>query len=63
MDRQFAFCGFQFDPRAGELWTDGKLARLTPRAAAVFTMLAERAPKLVQAGAVRARVERPSGRR
>jgi TolB-like protein len=47
MDRQFAFCGFRFDPRTGELWRDGKLARLTPRAAAVFTMLAECAPKLV----------------
>ena len=47
MDRQFAFCGFRFDPRTGELWGDGKQARLTPRAAAVFTMLAECAPKLV----------------
>jgi TolB-like protein len=47
MDRQFAFCGFRFDPRTGELRGDGKQARLTPRAAAVFTMLAECAPKLV----------------
>ena len=47
MDRQFAFCGFRFDPRTGELWGDRKQARLTPRAAAVFTMLAECAPKLV----------------
>ena len=47
MDRQFAFGGFRFDPRTGELWGDGKQARLTPRAAAVFTMLAECAPKLV----------------
>jgi DNA-binding winged helix-turn-helix (wHTH) protein len=47
MDRQFAFCGFRFDPRTGELWGDGKQARLTPRAAAVFTMLAECAPNLV----------------
>ena len=47
MDRQFAFCGFRFDARTGQLWGDGKQARLTPRAAAVFTMLAERAPELV----------------
>ena len=47
MDRQFAFGGFRFDPRTGELWGDGKQVRLTPRAAAVFTMLAECAPKLV----------------
>src|SRR5262245_30850167 len=47
MDRQFAFRGFRFDPRTGELWGDGKQSRLTPRAAAVFTMLAESAPKLV----------------
>jgi TolB-like protein len=47
MDRQFAFRGFRFDPRTGELWGDGKRARVTPRAAAVFTMLAECAPNLV----------------
>jgi TolB-like protein/DNA-binding winged helix-turn-helix (wHTH) protein len=47
MDRQFAFAGFRFDARTGELWSDLKQARLTPRAAAVLTMLAERAPKLV----------------
>jgi TolB-like protein len=47
MDRQFAFCSFRFDPRTGELWGDAKQTRLTPRAAAVFTMLAECAPKLV----------------
>jgi TolB-like protein len=47
MDRQFAFCGFRFDPHTGELWGDARQARLTPRAAAVFTMLAECAPKLV----------------
>jgi TolB-like protein len=46
-DRQFAFCGFRFDPRTGELWGDRKQARLTPRAAAVLTALAECAPKLV----------------
>jgi len=47
MDRQFAFRGFRFDPRTGELWGEGKQARLTPRAAAVFTMLVQCAPKLV----------------
>ena len=47
MDRQFAFGGFRFDARTGELWSDRKQANLTPRAAAVLTMLAERAPKLV----------------
>ena len=47
MDRQFAFGGFRFDARTGELWGDRKQANLTPRAAAVLTMLAERAPKLV----------------
>ena len=47
MDRQFAFCGFRFDPHTGELRGNARQARLTPRAAAVFTMLAECAPKLV----------------
>jgi TolB-like protein len=47
VDRQLAFCGFRFDPRTGELRGDGMQARLTPRAAAVFAMLAECAPKLV----------------
>ena len=56
MDRQFAFCSFRFDPRTGELWGDAKQARLTPRAAAVFTMLAECAPKLVTKQELFARV-------
>jgi TolB-like protein/DNA-binding winged helix-turn-helix (wHTH) protein len=47
MDRQFAFGGFRFDACTGELWGDRKQAKLTPRAAAVLTMLAESAPKLV----------------
>jgi TolB-like protein/DNA-binding winged helix-turn-helix (wHTH) protein len=47
MDRQFAFGGFRFDARTGELRGDRKQANLTPRAAAVLTMLAERAEKLV----------------
>ncbi len=47
MDRQFAFGGFRFDARTGELRGNRKQARLTPRAAAVLTMLAERAEKLV----------------
>src|SRR5437868_4827079 len=47
MDRQFAFCGFRFDARSGELWGDRKQARLTPRAAAVLTVLAECSPNLV----------------
>jgi TolB-like protein/DNA-binding winged helix-turn-helix (wHTH) protein len=47
MARQFAFRGFRFDSRTGELWGDGKQARLTPRAAAVLTVLAESALKLV----------------
>jgi TolB-like protein/DNA-binding winged helix-turn-helix (wHTH) protein len=47
MDRQFAFGGFRFDGRTGELRSDRKQAKLTPRAAAVLTMLAERAEKLV----------------
>jgi len=47
MDRQFAFGGFRFDARTGELRGDRKQAKLTPRAAAVLTMLAERPEKLV----------------
>jgi TolB-like protein/DNA-binding winged helix-turn-helix (wHTH) protein len=47
MDRQFAFGGFRFDARAGELWDDREQARLTPRAAAVLSMLAEHAPRIV----------------
>jgi DNA-binding winged helix-turn-helix (wHTH) protein/predicted ATPase len=46
-DGQIAFGVFRFDARTGELWCDGTRAKLTPRAAAVFAMLAERAEKLV----------------
>ena len=49
-------CSFRFDPRTGELWGDAKQARLTPRAAAVFTMLAECAPNLVTKQELFARV-------
>jgi TolB-like protein/DNA-binding winged helix-turn-helix (wHTH) protein len=47
VDRHFAFGDFRFDACTGELWGDRKQAKLTPRAAAVLTMLAERAPRLV----------------
>ncbi len=47
VDRQFAFGGFRFDARTGDLWSDRRQAKLTPRAAAVLNMLAERARKLV----------------
>jgi DNA-binding winged helix-turn-helix (wHTH) protein/predicted ATPase len=46
-DGQIAFGRFRFDARTGELWCDGTGAKLTPRAAAVLAMLAERAEKLV----------------
>jgi DNA-binding winged helix-turn-helix (wHTH) protein/tetratricopeptide (TPR) repeat protein len=46
-DRQFNFGPFRFDARTGELWRDGREARLTPRATAVLTMLAARAGQLV----------------
>jgi DNA-binding winged helix-turn-helix (wHTH) protein/tetratricopeptide (TPR) repeat protein len=46
-DRQLSFGPFRFDARTGELWRDGVEARLTPRAAAVLTMLADRAGQLV----------------
>jgi TolB-like protein len=47
MDRRFAFGGFRFDARTGELRGDRRQANLTPRAAAVLSLLAERAEKLV----------------
>jgi DNA-binding winged helix-turn-helix (wHTH) protein/predicted ATPase len=47
VDRQFAFGRFRFDTRTGELWRNRMEAKLTPRAAAVLTMLAERAQELV----------------
>ena len=46
-DRQFAFGSFRFDARTGQLWRDGREVKLTPRAAAVLHMLAERAPEVV----------------
>ena len=44
---QFAFGLFRFDVRTGQLWRDGSEVRLTPRAAAVLHLLAERAQELV----------------
>ena len=44
---QFAFGSFRFDARAGQLWRDGSEVKLTPRAAAVLHLLAERAQELV----------------
>ena len=46
-DRQFAFGSFCFDARTGQLWSDGSEVKLTPRAAAVLKLLAERAQELV----------------
>src|SRR5262245_27810128 len=46
-NRQFTFGQVRFDSRTGELWQDGKVAKLTPRAAAVLCALAERAQQLV----------------
>jgi DNA-binding winged helix-turn-helix (wHTH) protein/predicted ATPase len=47
MDRQFTIGRFRFDARTGELWRPRMKARLTPRAAAVLSVLAERAQELV----------------
>ncbi len=44
---RFAFGPFRFDARSGQLSRDGAEVALTPRAAAVLCMLAERAPELV----------------
>jgi predicted ATPase/DNA-binding winged helix-turn-helix (wHTH) protein len=46
-DRRFVFGLFRFDARTGQLWRDGREVKLTPRAAAVLHMLAERAQELV----------------
>jgi DNA-binding winged helix-turn-helix (wHTH) protein/predicted ATPase len=46
-DRQFAFAAFRFDARTGQLWRGEDEMRLTPRAAAVLHMLAERAQNIV----------------
>ena len=45
--RQFVIASFRFDPRTGQLWRDGGEVKLTPRAAAVLHLLAERAQELV----------------
>ncbi len=47
VDQQFTFGQVRFDSRTGELWHDGSVAKLTPRAAAVLCALAERAQQLV----------------
>jgi DNA-binding winged helix-turn-helix (wHTH) protein/predicted ATPase len=46
-DRQFAFGLFRFESRTGRLWRDGNEVKLTPRAAAVLHILAERSQELV----------------
>jgi DNA-binding winged helix-turn-helix (wHTH) protein len=46
-DWQIAFGLFRFDPRTGQLWRDGSEVKVTPRAAAVLHLLAERAQELV----------------
>jgi len=46
-DRLVAFDRFRFDSRTGQLWRDGREVKLTPRAAAVLRLLAERAESLV----------------
>ena len=46
-DRQFSFGRFRFDARTGELWRDRIEAKLTPRATAVLSLLAERSQQLV----------------
>ena len=45
--RHFAFASFRFDARTGQLWRGDSEMRLTPRAAAVLHMLAERAQDVV----------------
>jgi predicted ATPase/DNA-binding winged helix-turn-helix (wHTH) protein len=45
--RQFSFGRFRFDARTGELWGNGIEAKLTPRASAVLSLLAERSQQLV----------------
>jgi DNA-binding winged helix-turn-helix (wHTH) protein/predicted ATPase len=46
-ERQLAFGSFRLDARNGQLWRDGSEVKLTPRAAAVLHLLAERAQELV----------------
>jgi predicted ATPase len=45
--RQFSFGQFRFDARIGELWGNQLEAKLTPRATAVLSLLAERSQELV----------------
>lgn len=47
VNRQFTIGKVRFDPQTGELWHDGNVTKLTPRAAAVLCVLAERAQQLV----------------
>ena len=46
-DRQIAIGLFRFDARSGRLWRDAREVKLTPRAAAVLCVLAERAQDVV----------------
>ena len=46
-DRQFEFGPFRLEARTGQLWRDKSEVRLTPRAAAVLHLLAERAQQIV----------------
>src|SRR5215469_8882754 len=47
-ETRFAFGSFRFDARSGQLWRDeGSEVKLTPRAAGVLNLLAERAQELV----------------
>src|SRR5262245_55338544 len=46
-ERQFTFGLFRFDARVGQLWCEDREVKLTPRAAAVLRLLAERAQELV----------------
>src|SRR5262249_55708547 len=55
-DRQFAFGPFRFDTRTGQLWREDGEVKLTPRAAAVLQLLAERAQDLVTKRELRDRV-------
>jgi DNA-binding winged helix-turn-helix (wHTH) protein/predicted ATPase len=46
-DRQFTFGQVRFDPRTGDVYRDGGVVKLTPRAAAVLCALTESAQQLV----------------
>src|SRR5215470_3236698 len=45
-DRELSFGSVRFDARSGGLWREHRRFQLTPRAAAVLSCLAERAPEL-----------------